>query len=490
MGLRRGLIMPNQDYYRKEKEMNNSRILICILIIFTITKMSYSQNGWALSSNPIAPGYTNDLGKIQFVSSTEGWVSAPNGQLLHSTDAGITWTIVTPFPGDTVSSTADPSVAMWWVNSTHGWKMNFLGTDFSDAHGAVLQQTTDGGATWTKKVLSTTAGDAGFEVQFADENNGWALIYNFSSGIAKFLRTTDGGNNWNPFNGVGMFYFVDANNGWAIGASGAQGVNPPYYISHTTNGGTDWTEQYSDSTGNFNAIQFTDANNGWVVGDSAVILKTTDGGNNWTKVTNTGIYSSSNSKCVFFIDGNTGWVGTNDGIQDDNPNRVILHTTNGGASWTKEYPPISNAVFSIFFRDGSNGWFTAGNCVQNCSGPDSLKMWQGVIGHTNNGGVTGVGEEKKSVPSGYALLQNYPNPFNPSTIIKYSVPQRGIVTIKVYDNSGKEITTLVNEEKQAGDYSVEFSASGGNTGKLASGIYYYKMRAGSFSDTKKLILLK
>jgi hypothetical protein len=89
------------------------------------------------------------------------------------------------------------------------------------------------------------------------------------------------------------------------------------------------------------------------------------------------------------------------------------------------------------------------------------------------------------VPLKYSLFQNYPNPFNPTTIINYSIPKSGLVTIKVYDVLGREVKTLINESKLAGNYSVEFSA-----GNLASGIYFYRMQAGDFANTKKLILLK
>ena len=93
-------------------------------------------------------------------------------------------------------------------------------------------------------------------------------------------------------------------------------------------------------------------------------------------------------------------------------------------------------------------------------------------------------------PKKFVLYQNYPNPFNPSTVITFEIPGQArndnvLVTLKVYDILGNEIVTLVNEEKQSGVYEVEFDAS-----SLASGMYLYKLQAGSFIQTKKMILTK
>jgi hypothetical protein len=85
----------------------------------------------------------------------------------------------------------------------------------------------------------------------------------------------------------------------------------------------------------------------------------------------------------------------------------------------------------------------------------------------------------------FYLSQNFPNPFNPATIISWQVPVDGYTTLKVYDDLGREVATLVNEEKPAGNYEVEFNAS-----ELASGVYYYRIISGDFVDTKKMILMK
>jgi flagellar hook assembly protein FlgD len=85
----------------------------------------------------------------------------------------------------------------------------------------------------------------------------------------------------------------------------------------------------------------------------------------------------------------------------------------------------------------------------------------------------------------YKLFQNYPNPFNPATNIRYSIKENGIVTIKIYDILGKEIATLVNEKQSPGMYEVTWDAS-----QYSSGIYFYKLTAGEFSEVKKMILIK
>lgn len=100
------------------------------------------------------------------------------------------------------------------------------------------------------------------------------------------------------------------------------------------------------------------------------------------------------------------------------------------------------------------------------------------------GGSTAVLEEE-IFPSTFFLNQNYPNPFNPSTSIQYQIAGISQVTLKVYDVLGNEVATLVNEAKRAGSYEVNFNAS-----KLSSGIYFYKLQAGTFLKTKKMILMK
>ncbi|MCH7972328.1 MAG: SUMF1/EgtB/PvdO family nonheme iron enzyme [Bacteroidetes bacterium] len=105
-----------------------------------------------------------------------------------------------------------------------------------------------------------------------------------------------------------------------------------------------------------------------------------------------------------------------------------------------------------------------------------------IVSNTN---ITSLDVESNQIPNNFALFQNYPNPFNPSTIIQYAISSEQFVTLKVYDILGKEVATLVNEEKPIGSYQINFDGS-----KLTSGVYFYRLQAGVFTQTKKFVLLR
>lgn len=443
--------------------MKNLLFVLTMLIVGLTCSSLKAQIQWNLQNNPLANGI--GLGKIQFVSATEGWISGSHGQLLHSTDAGVTWNIVIPFINDTVYSMSDPAITMWWVNQTHGWKINWLGTGFDDAHGAVIHHTTDGGNTWQKKVLSTTVDEIGLQVQFVDTLIGWASIYNLSTESFRIVRSNDGGNTWNQIStSGGIFYFIDSNNGWAI----TVGLNE---ILHTTDGGANWTTQFTDNTpGNYNAIHFTDLNNGWVVGENGKILKTNNGGNNWIQITNTGISSVSKSKSVFFLNENEGW------ITNSEPSwsyHAILHTSDGGANWIHQNPNILNgSMFSIFFFDSNIGWYTGEQCVQNCNEPDSLKVWSGIIRNTINGGVTRI--EDNSLHNQISI---YPN------------PAFDIITLNIDNNNSDLILNIYNvmgtlvksELLKQNQHQI-------NIGNLSNGIYMVEIKSKERTEKQKLLI--
>ena len=110
------------------------------------------------------------------------------------------------------------------------------------------------------------------------------------------------------------------------------------------------------------------------------------------------------------------------------------------------------------------------------------------------GESVGINKIESTIPLEYMLYQNYPNPFNPATKIKFEIPssengkwkmKNGLVTLVVYDALGKEVATLVNEKLQPGEYETSFDGS-----KLSSGIYFYKLSAGDYQETKRMVLIK
>jgi hypothetical protein len=176
---------------------------------------------------------------------------------------------------------------------------------------------------------------------------------------------------------------------------------------------------------------------------------------------------------------------------DINNNRVLeywkIAVNNNWENWFRifyEYDDKNNLIH-LFGEEWVNGQWISEDEPLRITNPDGI-----IIGFLAKelflyySPPTSV-ENENNIVNGFNLLQNYPNPFNPTTTIRYEVPDKNFVTIKVYDILGNEIATLVNEEKPPGTYEVEFNAS-----DLACGIYFYQLKAGDFIDTKKMILLK
>jgi hypothetical protein len=158
-------------------------------------------------------------------------------------------------------------------------------------------------------------------------------------------------------------------------------------------------------------------------------------------------------------------------IQKDNlllaTGHGFFETNDNGQNWIKRNDNLSNSNISIvnityeglLYAVTDNGLFVSSNNVTSVS--------------------------KNDIPTQFLLQQNYPNPFNPKTTINFSIPQAGFVTIKIYDILGKEIATLINENKNAGYYKVNFDAS-----SLTSGVYIYRITSNNFVQSKKMLLMK
>ena len=298
-----------------------------------------------------------------------------------------------------------------------------------------------------------------YGVSFTDANIGMVV-----GDWGTILRTTNGGATWtsqpNPMSGVGNVLtsvsFTDANMGTAVGSGGS--------ILRTTDGGASWTSQSSGTTEWLQGVSFTDANTGTAVGSRGIILRTTDGGINWTSQANPYQYRVlSTLYGVFFTDFNKGIT-----VGDRTP---ILRTTDGGATWTSQFCGTTNSLYGVCFTNANTGTVVGSF---------------GTILRTTTGGVTWLERDKTPfLPQYLTLTQNYPNPFNPSTTIRFEIPGRSYVALKIYDLLGREVATLVNETLDAGWYTTIWNAN-----RVASGIYVYRLQAGEYQEGKKLVLLR
>jgi photosystem II stability/assembly factor-like uncharacterized protein len=419
----------------------------------------------------------NTLYAICFTDSLNGNVVGDYGLILRTTDGGNTW-------NNQSSVTRNNLYEVCFADKYYGMALGVEPWEFG-AH--ILIRTTDGGNNW----LLATEVSSHNAVSLADSNNGIAVGFDIIS------KTTDGGITWEHQDFPGKrFYgvsYIDANHATTVGNGGI--------IFHTTDGGENWIEQKSNTTQDLIVVCCTDSNHGVAVGYSGTVLLTNDGGNAWSQPPSG---TSEELRSVSFGDSLHGWIvfnetgcvlKTSDGgfswiqktigttelydVSFSDPDNgtvvgaegTILRTTDGGNTWIQQTSGTTDGLWRVWFTDPDNGTAVGGT---------------GLILRTTNGGVSFIEENQiNAFPTNYTLTQNYPNPFNPNTKIKYSIPQSSNVVIKVYDILGNEIETLVNEERPTGTYEITWYAE-----NLPSGVYFYRLQAGDYVETKKMVLLR
>lgn len=402
--------------------------------------------------------------------------------------------------------------AQTWSQQTSNYDSALLNVHFVNqnigyvcgSNGTILK-TVNGGTNWVAQNSVVTDGLA--VIQFIDENIGYASG-GFIGGAkmnCTLIKSINGGDTWSNVNVSaskcgGGIWFVSADTGFYAYADTLYGNS---VIAKTTNGGASWNVVYS-GTGWISYFYFTDSKNGFATVNNGSVLKTTDGGQNWTSLS---LGASLWGSGIYFFNKDTGLVG---GQPYDPSTASIYKTVNGGTSWQ----PISaaNMIFKIFFADSNNGYALsvdvtgAGQMIKSTDGGahwlDETTPRSNLRGiyflNTNLGyavgdnGVilkysfaTSVNDPPKNIPTKFSLEQNYPNPFNPTTTIPFSLPSKEFVSLKVYDVLGREVAVLVSGQMSAGDHSALWNAS-----NMSSGIYFYRLQASKFTETKKLILLR
>jgi len=273
-------------------------------------------------------------------------------------------------------------------------------------------------------------------------------------------------------------------------------------IKYNANGDTLWTKRSADTLDSLRIPQtdcVTDASgNVYIIGMCGININFGNRYNLITKYNSAGdsvwvsrydgisIYDQPLG-CALDGTGNLYVTGTTyNGSTHDDLFTIKYNSSNGNILWTKKYIAASDTGsygISCVVDNLGQLYITGTKAKVDNSGQTVSSSFDSfTLKYTST--VTSV-ETDKLVPSSFVLKQNYPNPFNPTTIINYSLPKQSNVKITIFDLLGREIITLVNEEKSVGNYKVEFNSS-----SLSSGIYLYQMKTSEFLQTKKMILLK
>jgi hypothetical protein len=406
---------------------------------------------------------------------------------------------------------------MTFIDSLNG----FAVTNGNSGSMGYILKTTTGGNNWEIK----DSLNVNFErVQFVNSNTGYVCAY-----VNQLFKTTNTGENWSLITLPSDLFPDDM---WVLNKDTiwlAQSNSLVGGLFRSTNGGLNWITQYYGGAQNPDRIYMYDGKIGFLYTDMGRLKKTTDGGFNW--ILTDLVFSSGYAYTdLFLIDSLTGWLArgivkktTNGGLnwipvnivpvggqisssgilkfglinrdtiwgfgqsQIQYPNNqkrgIIQKTTNSGLNWGYQIPDTSLNI----------SYVTWGQFINKQTGWAYLYVWYGL--HTTNGGLdtlimVGINENISTTPIDFVLEQNYPNPFNQLTIINYQLLINCQLKLDIYDITGKLIKTLINQRKNTGNYNIKFDGS-----NLPSGIYFYRFevtddKGNTFSDVKKMLMIK
>ncbi len=402
-----------------------------------------------------------------------------------------------------------PSVAQWQMRmSGLPSSSTFQAVALADSNiawvnaGMNIWQTTNLGGTWT---LASIPFAAGFPSILAASAHA-TLVYGTDQG--KILRTTDAGAHWvvvfadstvtNFINDLAMF---DSSRGFAMGDPPDTAQRPA--LLKTSDGGATWqvvpTDLPKGDVQSRNRTSFVRPDLGWTKVRNDGIYKTTNGGLNWQRV-----YAQLAPHNIFFVSESVGFYST------FSPPTGLYKTTDGGSTWARKLtgPPLSWVRWA---PGGAVLWAGADTLY---TSTDAGETWVTVLNNRAQGGTGSFQDaaffkDDRGLVAGSGLVlaladgpslvasrevserplvtlhQNFPNPFNPVTIIRYELPRGSHVVISIYNSLGGLVKTVVNQEQSAGIHQLEFSGEG-----LAGGLYFYRLQAGSFTETKRLLFMK
>jgi len=501
------------------------KIFTTIIILVFICSQNLLAQGWQW----IDTGFPDIIFDMSFPpgQNNVGFAAGSNltfggdGIILKTTDGGSSWSKIST---DTIPG-------------LKAVRFTSVDVGYAGGHQNFLMKTIDGGSTWTQIVINTKLWYFN-NIEFWDANNG--IVVSYPSSV---YRTTDAGANWSTCIGIKRdvqdICYADANtvfvvggdetiskstNGGLIFLDNYDGVLQSLFLGVeffdinygivggedgkvlvTTNGGTDWTIRNAGGFGLMRGIHIFNEENAYVVGTPEQVFKTTDGGITWVSD-----FNGANTVALYkikFTENNTGLICGSQGKFLINTDYVPVELSGFTAivdgndvqlNWTTE-TELNNSGFEILRSVDGNNWeniaFVPGfgtaseprtyyfTDAELKSGFNSYRLKQ--IDFDGSFEYSDIVNVFVSSPIDYNLEQNYPNPFNPNTQIKFSISNEVQVNLSVFNFLGEKVKELKNEIMKPGYYEVEFNAS-----SLASGVYSYRIKAGDFVETKKMVLMK
>jgi len=425
-----------------------------IAVGYSGASVRFTPDSESINGNTLT-GY--DITDVSFYDENNGVAATGNrisGTLLTTSDGGQTWQVTL------VLDERKDFSSIFWIDADNVWAVgkNHLFGDSS----WIIYRSTDAGLNWTRVEPDFDLSEKRegiVKIQFTSALTGYIKAED------KLIKTTDGGSSWFEVGTSGepslgtynTMHFIDDNRGWFANDN---------MIAATDDGGLSSIVQFDDPSlfGEIREIFFADQNIGYVVMQYGNVMKTTDGGDNWEKLQKR---VSTDLNDIEFLTPEVGYIVGDRG--------TLMSTADGGATFEVSGGRLTRQdLYSIDVVNNEVSWISGE---------------KGVILSTSNGGGLATSVEDSNVrqlPAQIKLRQNYPNPFNPSTTIAYEVPERSIVSLKVYNLLGQTVATLLNNESiAAGNHTVRFDAR-----NLASGVYLYQLEVSGNVLSRQLTLIK
>jgi hypothetical protein len=385
---------------------------------------------WSAANNGLTRANSRALAVLDMALVGTTLIASTDSGVYRSTNNGDLWTRAN---GGFPNAVADGRAPVAPIVSIGNVVLAYAGGDNNNSPVRELYRSTDNGATWS---LSDAGLPSGYNiVSFAVSGTRlFAGVLSSGATAGRVVWTsTDNGQNWTAtaFNQIGVIPFALAAVGNTLFVNGSGFAGPTARISRSTDNGATWTSLNNSPSGT----------------SSIAVSGTTILATGLDAEINPGLFVSANNGDV--------WIRTISGLPTSEA--LSLFGAGGGLAF------LGSTAYLSYRLDNLNGG----------------GVWRREISQLS---VRQVSNER---PADFALDQNYPNPFNPSTMISYQLPISSEVKLVIYDILGREVQTLVNTRQNAGRYQAQFNAA-----TLSSGIYFYRLSAGAFGETKKMMLIK